>query len=195
MDPEKQSDVQAIIHPLSDVRSVHIGSNTTISQFVVILKDAVIGSNCNISSHTYIEDDVVIGNNVTIKAGVYIWNGMRIEDDVFVGPSVVFTNDRRPRSSQHQEQGSVTVKKGARLGASTSILPGITIGEFAVTGMGAVITRDVPAFAMVNGNPAKILGWVDRKGKDLTAIDANTWIDEQGNTYSTATGALILQSK
>ena len=119
---------QVNIHPLAEVKSKHIGFNTNIWQFSVVLEDAVIGRNCNISSHTFIESDVIIGDNVTIKSGVYVWNGIRLEDDVFVGPAVVFTNDLRPRSKQYTKDGITIVKKGATLGANTSVLTGVTIG-------------------------------------------------------------------
>ena len=147
-----------MIHPLSDVQSTNIGTDTRIWQFSVVLKDAVIGNNCNVCAHTLIESDVVVGNNVTIKSGVYLWDGIRIEDDVFIGPCVAFTNDKTPRSKQYPEVFlSTTVKKGASIGANATILPGVTLGEHCMIGAGAVVTKDVPAYAVVVGNPASVI--------------------------------------
>ena len=145
---------QVNIHPLAEVKSKHIGFNTNIWQFSVVLEGAVIGRNCNICAYVFIENDVQIGNNVTIKNGVSVWNGVRLEDDIFVGPAVVFTNGLRPRSKHYIKEGITIVKKGASLGANTSVLTGVTIGEYAMSGIGSVITRDVPAHALVYGNPA-----------------------------------------
>lgn len=146
------------IHKLSDVQSTQIGENTTIWQYSVILPGAVIGNECNICAHTFIENDVKIGNRVTVKSGVFLWDGIDIEDDVFIGPCVAFTNDKHPRSKQYPEKFlKTTIKKGASLGANSTILPGITVGEGAMVGAGAVVTRDVAPFTVVAGNPAKIL--------------------------------------
>lgn len=153
-----------MIHPLSDVKSTKIGTDTRIWQFSVVLKNAVIGNNCNVCAHTLIENDVVIGNNVTIKSGVYLWDGLRIEDDVFIGPCVAFTNDKTPRSKQYSEVFlTTTVKKGASIGANATILPGITLGECCMVGAGAVVTKDVPAYAVVVGNPATVVRFIEKK--------------------------------
>lgn len=147
-----------MIHPLSDVQSTNIGTDTRIWQFSVVLKDAVIGNNCNVCAHTLIENDVVVGNNVTIKSGVYLWDSLRIEDDVFIGPCVAFANDKTPRSKQYPEVFlSTTVKKGASIGANATILPGVTLGEHCMIGAGAVVIKDVPAYAVVVGNPASVI--------------------------------------
>ncbi|PDP91093.1 acyltransferase [Enterobacter cloacae] len=146
------------IHKLSDVQSTQIGEDTTIWQYSVILPGAIIGNECNICAHTFIENDVKIGNRVTIKSGVFLWDGINIEDDVFIGPCVAFTNDKHPRSKQYPEKFlKTTIKKGASLGANATILPGIIVGEGAMVGAGAVVTRDVAPFTVVAGNPAKIL--------------------------------------
>lgn len=134
-----------------------IGANTRIWAFVHILPRAVIGRDCNICDHVFIENDVVIGDRVTIKCGVQIWDGLRIEDDVFIGPNATFTNDFFPRSRQSFELMRTCVKKGASIGANATILPGITIGENAMVGAGAVVTKDVPAGMLVAGNPARII--------------------------------------
>ena len=150
--------MNTIIHPLSDVKTTEIGQNTRVWQYAVIFAKARVGENCNICAHTLIESDVVIGNNVTVKSGVYIWDGTRIEDNVFLGPNATLTNDQMPRSKQYPEIFSgITLKKGCSIGANATLLPGITIGENAMVGAGAVVTKDVPANAVVVGNPAKII--------------------------------------
>ena len=149
------------IHDYSDVKSINIGTDTRIWQYSVIFEKAQIGSNCNICAHTLIENDVIIGNNVTVKSGVFIWDGSRIEDDVFIGPNATFTNDAMPRSKVYPDTfKGITVKKGASIGANATILPGIVIGEYAMIGAGAVITKNVPDRAVVVGNPAKIIRYV-----------------------------------
>lgn len=143
-----------MIHPLSDVQSTHIGENTNIWQFCVVLSGAKIGNNCNICSHCFIENDVIIGHNVTVKCGVQLWDGMRVEDDVFIGPNVTFCNDRYPKSrNKNWKLEPVIIKKGASIGANATILPGVTIGENALIGAGAVVTKDVPAEVTVCGCP------------------------------------------
>lgn len=146
------------IHHLADLGDCTIGEGTRIWQFVVILKGAVIGRDCNICAHSFIEGDVILGDRVTLKSGVYLWNGTRLEDDVFIGPNATFTNDKEPRSKKYPEQFcGITVKKCASIGANATILPGVTIGENAMVGAGAVVTKDVPTNAVVVGNPGRIL--------------------------------------
>jgi acetyltransferase-like isoleucine patch superfamily enzyme len=153
------------IHPLADVQSKQIGENTIVWQFCVILARAKIGNNCNINCHTFIENDVIIGDRVTVKSGVYIWDGFRIEDDVFIGPNVTFVNDKYPRSKKYPEKFQTTrIGKGASLGANSTILGGIEIGEYAMIGCGSVVTKDVKPFSLVYGNPAKVMGKVDKNG-------------------------------
>jgi UDP-2-acetamido-3-amino-2,3-dideoxy-glucuronate N-acetyltransferase len=149
-------------HPLADVQSDLIGENTRIWQFSVVLPGAKIGSNCNICAHTFIEGRAVIGNDVTVKSGVYIWDGITLENSVFVGPCVTFTNDRQPRSKQYPDEFLKTlVKTESSIGANATILPGITIGVRAMIGAGAVVTKDVPDRAVVVGNPAKIIRYIE----------------------------------
>ncbi|CAJ0787542.1 MULTISPECIES: acyltransferase [Ralstonia] len=156
-----------MIHPSADVQSKTIGEGTRVWQFCVILEGARIGRNCNINAHCFIEGDVSIGDNSTIKSGVYLWDGTVIEDSVFVGPNATFTNDRYPRSKQYPDRFPVTtVKRGASIGAGAVILPGLTIGEHALIGAGAVVTRDVPARALVVGNPGRIVRYLDTKNSD-----------------------------
>ncbi|WP_296275823.1 acyltransferase [Pseudomonas sp. UBA7530] len=152
----------ASIHPSADVKSQSIGEGTSVWQFVVILAQARIGRDCNINAHCFIENDVVLGDRVTVKCGVYLWDGLRVADDVFIGPNATFTNDRLPRSKQYPDSFAQTViERGASIGAAAVILPGLTIGAGAMVGAGAVVTRDVPARALVVGNPARIVRYLE----------------------------------
>lgn len=151
------------IHPLADVKSTDIGPSTRIWQYCVVFRGARIGDNCNLCAHTLIEADVVIGDNVTVKSGVFLWDGTRVQDNVFIGPNATFTNDRMPRSKVYPEsfQG-ILVKQGATIGANATILPGIIIGANAMVGAGAVVTADVPDNAVVVGNPARVVRYLDQ---------------------------------
>ncbi|MEI8303984.1 MAG: acyltransferase [Burkholderiales bacterium] len=152
----------SFIHPLADVAECQIGKGTRVWQFVVVLKGARIGSDCNICAQALIESHVVIGDRVTVKSGVQIWDGSVIGNDVFIGPNATFSNDPYPRSKQYPEKfNGVTIKNGASIGANATLLPGITIGEKALVGAGAVVTKDVPPRAVVIGNPAKIVRYLD----------------------------------
>lgn len=162
MNEQNDNDCAAKIHQLSDVQARNIGRNTRVWQYVVILQDAIIGDDCNICSHSFIENDVVIGNRVTVKCGVRIWDGVTIEDDVFIGPNVTFTNDKFPRSRDYKEPAKTLVKRNASIGANAAILSGIEIGENAMVAAGAVVTKDVPANAVVAGNPAKVIGEIEQ---------------------------------
>lgn len=170
-----------MIHPLADVQSNTIGINTHIWQFSVVLEGSIIGNDCNINCHVFIENEVVIGNNVTVKSGVHLWNGIVIENDVFIGPSAVFTNDLRPRSKQRTPITKTLIQQGASIGANSTILTGITIGRYSMSGIGAIITKDVPPHALVYGNPAKIMGWVDTRGYKLVEIQEGEWVSPQTN--------------
>ena len=160
----------SIIHPSADVADCIIGEGTNIWQFVVILKGASIGKECNICAHSLIEGDVVIGDRVTIKSGVFVWNGITIEDDVFCGPSMVFTNVSNPRASieKKDEFMSTIVKKGATLGANSTIICGLTLGQYCFVAAGAVVTKDVEPFALMAGVPAKKIGWMNKKGERVS---------------------------
>jgi acetyltransferase-like isoleucine patch superfamily enzyme len=151
-----------VIHPASDVQSRAIGPGTQIWQYVVVLPGAVIGAECNICSHCFIENDVILGDHVTVKNGVQLWDGLRIEDRVFIGPNVTFSNDRFPRSQQRPAAFPQTrVKRGASIGANATILPGLVIGENAMIGAGSVVTHDVPDHALVQGNPARLIRFLN----------------------------------
>lgn len=141
-----------------------IGKGTRIWAFAHVLPRAVIGRDCNICDHVFIENDVTIGDRVTIKSGVQLWDGITLEDDVFIGPNATFTNDKFPRSREYPEEFEKTIiKKGASIGANATILPGLTIGAGSMVGAGAVVTRSIPARAIVTGNPAYITAYSDTK--------------------------------
>ena len=150
------------VHPSGLCESENVGDGSRIWAFAHVLPGARIGSDANINDHVFIENDVVLGDRVTVKSGVQLWDGIRLADDVFVGPNVTFTNDSFPRSKRPPERFSTTiVERGASIGGGAVILPGIRIGEAAMVGAGAVVTKDVPAGAVVVGNPARITGYVD----------------------------------
>jgi acetyltransferase-like isoleucine patch superfamily enzyme/dTDP-4-dehydrorhamnose 3,5-epimerase-like enzyme len=178
---EIEAMTQPFIHALSDVQSQAIGAGTRVWQFVVILPGARIGSDCNICSHCLIESDVVIGDRVTVKSGVQLWDGLRVGDDVFIGPNASFTNDRFPRSRQRPEKFLETVvEQGASIGAGAVVLPGIRIGSNAMVAAGAVVTRSVPPNAIVVGNPAKIVGYVDAERNKIAAASGRESTTEVG---------------
>ncbi len=160
-----------LIDKTAIVKTNMVGENTRIWQYVVILDNAKIGKNCNICSHCFIENDVEIGDNVTIKNGVYLWDGLKIENNVFIGPNVTFTNDLYPRSKHYKLPLRTYIKEGASLGANSTILCGITIGKYSMIGAGSVVTKDVPDYAIVKGNPAKITGFVCKCGEKLINME------------------------
>jgi UDP-2-acetamido-3-amino-2,3-dideoxy-glucuronate N-acetyltransferase len=145
------------IHAHALVETDRIGAGTRIWAFAHVMPGAVIGADCNICDHTYIEGGVVIGDRVTVKSGVFLWDGLRVEDDVFIGPQATFTNDPMPRSRQPFQLRETILSRGASIGAGAVILPGVTIGERAMVGAGAVVTRDVPDDVVVVGNPARVI--------------------------------------
>ena len=162
------------IHPKALVETNRIGCGTRIWAFVHVLEGAQIGAHCNIGDHSFVEAGAIIGDNVTIKNGNSIWEGVTLEDGVFVGPRVFFTNDLRPRSprlehvrERYANKGWLSktlVRRGASLGAGAVILAGRTIGEYAMVAAGSVVTKNVPAHALVLGNPARVVGWVCQCG-------------------------------
>lgn len=148
------------VHPLGICETTQIGERTRIYAFSHILPGAKLGSDVNINDHVFIENDVIIGNRVTVKSGVQLWDGIRLQDDVFIGPNATFTNDKFPRSKQYPDAFLITtVEEGASIGGGAVILPGVTIGRRALVGAGAVVTKDVPDFAIVYGNPATVQGF------------------------------------
>lgn len=180
-------------HPNAIVESKAIGSGSRLWAFVHVLPGAVVGADCNICDHVFIEDDVIIGDRVTVKCGVQLWNGLRLEDDVFVGPNATFTNDPFPRSKVYPSHFQQTrICRGASIGANATILPGLTIGPGAMVGAGAVVTRDVPRGAIVQGNPARIAGYVDTLQSLVERSSANVSSNSSVRELR-ARGARILQ--
>lgn len=161
---------QPFVHPLADVQATDIGARARIWQFCVVMSGARIGADCNICSHCYVEGGAIIGDRVTVKSGVQIWNGVWLGDDVFIGPNVTFTNDMYPRSRQPAEELKTVVKAGATIGANATILPSVTIGESAFVGAGAVVITDVPAGAIVVGNPARIVSYAAKEARALQPV-------------------------
>ena len=163
------------IHPTADVSAkARLGNGTSVWNQAQIRENAIIGENCNIGKDVYIDFDVRIGNNVKIQNGVSVYHGVTIEDDVFLGPHMTFTNDLYPRAFISDFKVYETlVKKGASIGAHATIICGITIGEYAMIGSGAVVTKDVPSYALVVGNPARVIGFVGKTGKPLEFIESN----------------------
>ena len=147
-----------MIHPLSDCMCKNIPESTNIWQFCVVFPNAKIGENCNICSHCLIENDVKIGNNCTIKCGVQLWDGIELENNVMIGANCTFTNDMYPRAKNKDWKLLTTIiRKGASIGAGSTILPGIEIGEGVMVGAGSVVTKSIPAGEIWIGNPAKFL--------------------------------------
>ena len=170
-------------HSHAIVETANIGKNTRIWAFAHILPGAAIGEDCNVCDQTFIENDVIVGNRVTIKCGVQLWDGITLEDDVFIGPNATFTNDPFPRSKHYPKQFTRTIiHKGASIGANATILPGLNIGQYAMIGAGTVVTKDVPPFAIVVGNPARIIGYV-QANKNI-AVKSVASEDTQGSVES-----------
>jgi UDP-2-acetamido-3-amino-2,3-dideoxy-glucuronate N-acetyltransferase len=146
-----------------------IGKGTKIWHFSHIMPGCVIGGHCNIGQNVVISPEVVLGNNVKVQNNVSIYTGVTCEDDVFLGPSMVFTNVTNPRSAVNRrgQYAKTVVKRGASIGANATIVCGHDIGEFAFIGAGAVVTKHVPAYALVVGNPARQMGWMSEYGHKL----------------------------
>ncbi len=172
-------------HPMAVVEAgAVIGRGTRIWAFAHVLSGAVIGEDCNICDHTFVEGRVRIGNRVTVKSGVYLWDGLILEDDVFIGPAAVFTNDLRPRSRKPLDEIPQTVlQQGCTVGANCTVLPGLTLGRWAMIGAGAVVTHNVPDFGLVRGSPARLVGWVCRCGQKLKRGPRNVWKCSCGAVY------------
>lgn len=155
---------QAIVH-----EGARVGEGTRVWAFANIQAGAVIGRGCNICDGSFVEKGAVVGDHVTIKHHVSVFDGVTIEDDVFVGSNVAFINDRYPRSHREDQWTleKTLIKKGATLGSNSTILCGLTVGEFAVIGAGSVVTKDVPAHRIMGGNPAQMMGYACHCGRRL----------------------------
>src|SRR5215469_4581524 len=156
---------QYFAHPQALVESEDIGRGSRIWAFAHVLPGVRIGADCNICDHAFIETGAVLGNNVTVKNGVAIWHGVTVEDNVFLGPNCVLTNDRNPRAYIKKSGGALEttlIRANATVGANATILCGVTIGQYAFIGAGAVVLKPIPAFGLVLGNPARQAGWMCR---------------------------------
>lgn len=179
-----QEGLDYFVHESSYVdEGCQIGKGTKIWHFSHIMKGCTIGEDCNIGQNVVISPDVVLGRNCKVQNNVSVYTGVRCEDDVFLGPSMVFTNVINPRSavSRKDEYKTTIICKGASIGANATVVCGHTIGEYSLIGAGSVITKDVPAFALMVGNPAKRIGWVSRHGEKLQ-------FDATGTAICPATG-------
>ena len=147
----------------------HIGEGTKVWHFSHLMSNCVLGSNCNLGQNVVVSPNVILGNNVKVQNNVSIYTGVICEDGVFLGPSMVFTNVMNPRSAvnRREQYTKTTVKKGASIGANATIVCGNNIGEFAFIGAGSVVTKEVPAYALVVGNPARQIGWMSENGQRL----------------------------
>lgn len=182
--PPQGMSEQYYIHPTACIdEGCTIGKGTRIWHFTHIMKGAAIGEHCTIGQNVMIGPGVQIGNNVKVQNNVSVYEGVTCEEDVFLGPSVVFTNVINPRSavSRKNEFIPTRVKKGATIGANATIICGNDIGEYAFIGAGAVVTRPVPAYALVVGNPARQTGWMSEQGQKLS-------FDTSGKAICGATG-------
>ena len=180
------------IHPHALCESPSIGPRTRVWAFAHILPGASIGADCNICDHVFVENDVVIGDRVTIKCGVQLWDGLRIDDDVFVGPNATFSNDKYPRSKHYERPMLQTcVERGASIGGGAAILPGVRIGRDAMVGSGAVVTHDVPARAIVSGNPARIVGYVEASRRAVEPASAPVTAGRSAVTATAVRGVTL----
>jgi UDP-2-acetamido-3-amino-2,3-dideoxy-glucuronate N-acetyltransferase len=179
-------------HPTAIIdEGCKIGKGTKIWHFSHIMPDCVIGENCNLGQNVVVSPKVVLGNNVKVQNNVSIYTGVICEDDVFLGPSMVFTNVINPRSAipRRDQYKETLVKKGASIGANATIICGHTIGKYAMVGAGSVVTKDVPDYALVVGNPARQIGWVSEYGHRLQFDERGIAIcPESGQKYQLKDG-------
>jgi len=174
------------VHPTAVIdEKVNIGDNTKIWHFSHIMSNSKIGIGCNIGQNVVISPDVNLGNNVKVQNNVSIFSGVTCENDVFLGPSMVFTNILNPRSAVVRRDSYVKtlVKKGASIGANATIICGNTIGDYALIGAGAVVTKSVKPYALLVGNPAKQIGWVSEFGHRLEFKDGKAQCPESLENY------------
>ena len=173
---------------------VTVGNGTKIWHFSHVMAGCTIGERCNLGQNVHVASGVRIGNNVKIQNNVSLYAGVELEDDVFCGPSMVFTNVLTPRShvNRKNEYAKTLVKRGASLGANSTIVCGVTIGEYALVGAGAVVTKDIPKHALVAGVPARRVGWVCRCGTRLEGGGESWECRRCGDTYRLDNGQLEL---
>ncbi len=172
-DADTDAPADVFVHPHGLCESDRVGPGTRVWAYAHVLPGARIGAGCNICDGAFVEGRVVLGDRVTVKNATLLFDGVTCGDDVFLGPNVLFTNDLRPRAAIRREAGellSTTVGTGATLGAGTVVVCGVAIGPHAFCAAGSVVTRDVPAHALVAGNPARQKGWVCRCGERLDGL-------------------------
>jgi UDP-2-acetamido-3-amino-2,3-dideoxy-glucuronate N-acetyltransferase len=189
------SDSPPFIHATADVSAqAAVGSGARIWHQAQVRERACIGANCIVGKGAYVDSGVTIGDNAKIQNGVYVYHGATIEDGVFLGPGVILTNDKFPRAVNPDgtlktdadwEVSPILIRRGASIGAGAVVLPGVTVGEFALVGAGAVVTRDVPAHGLVYGNPARPHGYVCRCGRLLDELENHQWKCEVCNEFYT----------
>jgi UDP-2-acetamido-3-amino-2,3-dideoxy-glucuronate N-acetyltransferase len=177
---------QTYIHPSAQVSpQATIGPGTRIWHQAQVRERAKLGANCIVGKGAYVDFDVAIGSNVKIQNGVYVYHGVTVEDGVFLGPGVILTNDRLPRainpdgslkSDADWEVSATLVKRGVSIGAGAVVLPGVTLGEFAMVGAGAIVTHDVPDQGLVYGNPARLRGYACLCGRPLSPVAEDVWL-------------------
>jgi UDP-2-acetamido-3-amino-2,3-dideoxy-glucuronate N-acetyltransferase len=174
-------------HPTAVIdEGCKIGAGTKIWHFTHVMSESILGEKCNLGQNVVISPGVILGRNVKIQNNVSVYTGVVCEDDVFLGPSMVFTNILNPRSAiiRREQYVKTLVKKGASIGANATVVCGHTIGEYALIGAGAVVTKDVAPFALVVGNPARQTGWVSEYGHRLKFDDTNVAVcPESGDKY------------
>jgi UDP-2-acetamido-3-amino-2,3-dideoxy-glucuronate N-acetyltransferase len=181
------------VHERGICESADVGAGTRIWAFAHVLPKARIGRDCNICDHVFIENDVVLGDEVTVKSGVQLWDGVRLGNRVFVGPNATFTNDPFPRSRKPPAKFAETiVEEDASIGANATILPGLKIGRAAMVGAGAVVTDSVPAYAMVVGNPARIVGYRTEASAEAATTPVGSLAREAGSRVSIGVGSCAL---
>lgn len=181
------SEKNIYIHPTAVVdEGCMVGKGSKIWHFSHLMSGAIIGEHCIIGQNVFIANEVVLGRNVKVQNNISIYTGVICEDDIFLGPSMVFTNVTNPRSaiSRKSEFKKTIVRKGASIGANATIVCGIEIGEYSLIGAGAVITKNVPSYALMVGNPARQLGWVSEYGHRLIFQNDNqAGCPESGQVY------------
>ncbi|HEV7657184.1 MAG TPA: acyltransferase [Mycobacteriales bacterium] len=191
----------ARIHPSAEVEpGAVVGAGTSVWHLAHLRSGAVVGADCNLGRGVYVDGDVVIGDRVKVQNFALLYEPARIGDGVFIGPAVVLTNDLYPRAvtpegalktADDWHAVGVTLEEGCSLGARSVVVPGITVGTWAMVAAGAVVTRDVPAYALVAGVPARRIGWVGRAGKRLTDAGNNTFVcPDTGDHYLESNGTL-----
>ena len=175
------------VHPTSIVaEAAEIGEGTKIWHFTHVMSGARIGENCIIGQNVFIASGAILGNNIKVQNNVSVFDGVILEDDVFCGPSMVFTNVFNPRSfiSRKKEFRKTLVRKGATVGANVTIVCGNTVGQYAFIGAGSVVTKDVPDYALVYGNPGKVKGWVCQCAEEIRFRSGRAVCKACGKTYS-----------